>query len=73
MRDCPVLTTPNKSRLPQTVTPERLELKKYDIYRGLSFRTIATLNVSPARIFAESGVGRFTIPGFALSAYCGGF
>jgi hypothetical protein len=45
MRDWPVLDTLAKSRLPQTVLLQRLELKKYDIYRGLSSRTIARLNV----------------------------
>jgi hypothetical protein len=38
-----------------------LEPKKYDIFRRLSLRTIAILDVSPARILAESSVGRFTI------------
>jgi hypothetical protein len=72
MRDCSVLITPNKSRLPQTVYQQRLEPKKYDIFRRLSLRTIAILDVSPARILAENSVGRFTISCFALSAYCRG-
>jgi hypothetical protein len=55
-----------------TVNTQQLELKNYDIYRRLSSRTIAILDVSPARILAENSVGRFTISCLALSAYCRG-
>jgi hypothetical protein len=43
-----VRLTPNKSRLPQAVIPQRLEPKNYDIFRRLSLRTQQHLT------FAES-------------------
>jgi hypothetical protein len=50
-----------KSRLPQAVVRERLELNNYAYFGAIPIWAIATLYISPTRVFAEARIRCFAV------------